>query len=119
MNTTASITIEDGRVTIRPVEGNVWLTQHQIAILFDVFVSAVGSNIRSILKSEVLREDEVCCHQKTPNGGIMTLYNLEMITALAFRLNSRPAQQFRRWIVRQAVNPVVLWAIPGMEALLN
>ena len=119
MNTTASITIEDGRVTIRPVEGNVWLTQHQIAVLFEVFIAKVNANIRSILKSEVLRENEVCCHQKTPNGSIMTLYSLEMITALAFRLNSRPAQQFRRWIVRQAVNPVVLWAIPGMESQLN
>ena len=119
MNTTASITIEDGRVIIRPVAGNVWLTQHQIAELFGVFVSAAGSNIRSILKSNVLREDEACRHKKTANGAIMTLYNLEMITALAFRLNSHQAQQFRRWIVGQATNPVTLWAIPGMGAMLN
>ena len=119
MNTTASITIEDGRVTIRPARDGVWLTEHEIARLFDVLVSAVGSNIRSILKSEVLREAEVCRHQKTSNGGIMTLYNMEMITALAFRLKSRQAQQFRRWMVGQAVNPVVLWAIPGMGAMLN
>ena len=119
MNTTASITIEDGRVTIRSVAGNVWLTRHQIAKLFGVFVSAAGSNIRSVLKSGVLREEEACRHQKTENGGIMTLYNLEMITALAFRLNSRPARQFRRWIVGQAVNTVVLWKIPGMGAMLN
>lgn len=118
MNTT-SITIEEGRVTIRPAAGNVWLTQHQIAGLFGVFVSAVGNNIRSILKNEVLREEEVCRHQKIENGGILTLYNLEMITALAFRLKSRPAQQFRRWIIGQAVNPVVLWKIPGMGTILN
>ncbi len=116
---TASITIENGRVTIRPAGENVWLTQHQIANLFGVFVSAVGSNIRSILKSEVLREEEVCRNQKMENGGIMTLYNLEMITALAFRLNSCKAQQFHRWMVGQAANPVVLWAIPGMKAMLN
>jgi hypothetical protein len=118
MNTTP-ITIAEGRVIIRPTEGAVWLTQHQIANLFDVFVSAVGGNIRSILKSEILREAEVCCHQKNANGGVMTLYNLDMITALAFRLKSRKAQQFRRWIVGQAVSPVVLWAIPGMGAILN
>ena len=76
MNTTASITIEDGRVTVRPVAGNVWLTQHQIAELFGVFVSAAGSNIRSVLKSGVLREKEACRHKKTENGGIITLYNL-------------------------------------------
>ncbi|GHT54977.1 hypothetical protein FACS189451_00030 [Bacteroidia bacterium] len=119
MNTTASITIDNGRVTIRLAEGNVWLTQRQIANLFGVFVSAAGANIRSILRSGVLREEETCRHQKTGNGGIMTLYNLEMITALAFRLNSHPAQQFRRWITGQAVNSAILWKIPGMEAMLN
>ncbi len=116
---TASIKIEEGHVTIRTVAGNVWLTQHQIAELFEVFVSAVGNNIRSILKSGILREEEVCHHQKTENGGIMTLYNLEVITALAFRVNSCKAQQFRRWVVGQATNPVVLWAIPGMKTMLN
>lgn len=116
---TASITIEDGRVTIRPVEGNIWLTQHQIARLFEVFVSAVGSNIRSILKNEILREEEVCRHQYTENGSRFTLYNLEMITALAFRLRSRPAQQFRQWIIGQAVTSVTLWKIPGLGAILN
>lgn len=118
MNTT-SITIEEGRVTIRPVAGNVWLTQHQIACLFGVFVSAVGSNIRSILKNEVLRKEEACRHQQAGNGCMLTLYNLEMITALAFRLKSREAQQFRRWIIGQAVNSAVLWKIPGMGAMLN
>ena len=115
----ASITIEEGQVIIRPAAGNVWLTKHEIARLFGVYVSAVGSNIRSILKSEVLCEDEVCRHRTIPNGSIMTLYNMEMITALAFRLKSRQTQQFRRWIIGQAVNPVILWKIPGMTAILN
>ncbi len=52
MNTT-SIMIEKGRVTICPIAGEIWLTQHEIADLFGVFISAVGSNIRSILKSEI------------------------------------------------------------------
>jgi hypothetical protein len=116
---TMPIIIEEGRVTIRPEEGNVWLTLHQIAGLFNVTVSAVNSNIRSILKSDVLKEEKVCRYKKTENGHIMTLYNLEMITALAFRLNSRPAQQFRRWITGQALNPAMLWKIPGMNVILN
>lgn len=114
----ASITIEKGRVTIRPQQGTVWFTQHQIADLFGVFVSAVNSNIRSILKNEVLREEEVCHHETTATGG-RTLYNLEMIIALAFRLKSLKAAQFRKWMIEQAVNPLVIWKIPGMEAILN
>ncbi len=118
MNTTP-ITIEEGRVTIHPVAGTVRLTQHEIADLFGVFVSAVNSNIRAILKSGVLREEEVCRHQKTENGSIMTLYNLEIITALAFRLKSRQAEWFRQWIIQQVTNPLILWKIPGMDTMLN
>ncbi|MCK9502013.1 MAG: protein-tyrosine kinase [Lascolabacillus sp.] len=118
MNTT-SIKIEEGRVTIRLKAGNVWLTQHEIADIFDVFISAINSNIRSILKSEILQEETVCRRKDKGNGSILTLYNLEMITALAFRLKSRQAQCFREWITSQALNPVILWKIPGMDAMLN
>lgn len=116
---TASIKIEEGRVTIRPEAGSVWLTQHEIADLFGVFISAIGSNIRSILKSEILQEDVVCRRRDNGNGSILTLYNLEMITALAFRLKSKQAQYFREWIISQALNPVILWKIPSINVMLN
>lgn len=92
---TASITIEKGRVIIRPVAGGIGLTQHEIADLFGVFISAIGSNIRSLLKSGILQEDAVCRRKDNGNGSILTLHNLGMITALAFRLKSRQAQYFR------------------------
>ncbi len=38
--TTQPITIENGRVTIRPIANGVWLTQSQIADLFGVFTAA-------------------------------------------------------------------------------
>lgn len=112
------IIIEKGRVTIHPTNGTVWLTQHQIADLFGVFISAVNSNIRSILKNEILREEKVCRFEETANGG-MLLYNLEMITTLAFRLKSCKAEYFRNWIIEQTVNPLVIWKIPGMDIMLN
>jgi hypothetical protein len=84
-----------------------------------VFVSAINSNIRSILKSEISQEETVCRRKDNGNGSILTLYNLEMITALAFRLKSRQAQYFREWITEQALNPMILWKIPGMNAMLN
>lgn len=47
MTTREPISIENGRVEIHAPENRVWLTRHQIADLFGVFVPAVGSNIRS------------------------------------------------------------------------
>jgi len=118
MNTT-SITIEEGRVIIRQENGGVWLTQHQIADLFEVFVSAVNSNIRSILKNEILKEESVSHTRKNGKDKTVTVYNLEMITALAFRFKSRKAEQYRRWITEQALGPIILWKIPGNDIILN
>ena len=101
MTTREPISIENGRVEIHAPENRVWLTRHQIADLFGVFVPAVGSNIRSILKSGILREERVYRRERNRDGGIVELYSLEMIAALAFRLKSGNAEAFRRWLVRR------------------
>lgn len=116
---TSPITIDEGRVTIRPSAGGIWMTQHEIADLFGVFVSAVGANTRSIFKNELLREERVRWEIRHRNGNTTTLYNLEMITVLAFRLKSRRAELFRRWIVQQAITSVMLWAIPQTDTIPN
>ncbi|MCD8174158.1 MAG: protein-tyrosine kinase [Alistipes sp.] len=81
------ITIENGQVTVRPTKNGIWLTQNEIARLFEVFVPAVNANIRSILKKSVLREEAVC-----KDIDLLRVYNMEMITALAFRLKSGKAE---------------------------
>lgn len=109
---TQPITIENGRVTIRPSVNGVWLTQSQIADLFGVFASAVSANIRSILKSGILDEDHVFRRTRSRNGNLVERYDLEMITALAFRLKSEKAEVFRKWIVERATTPEIVWKIP-------
>lgn len=100
--TTQPITIENGRVTIRPTANGVWLTQNQIADLFGVFSTAINANIRAILKSGILHEGSVIrrtrAETETSSRG--------MITALAFRLKSENAEVFRRWIVERATTPL-------------
>lgn len=116
---TLPIIIEDNRVTIRRTKEGVWLSEHEIARLFEVFVSAVGSNIRSILKNGILREEKVYKFIKSGEDRYIELYNLEMITALAFRLKSHNAELFRKWMVERATNPVVVWGIPDQNPAIN
>jgi len=117
---TRPITIENGQVTIRPSANGVWLTQAQIADLFGVFTSAVNANIRSILKSGILDEERVFRRTRCRNGNLVERYNLEMITALAFRLKSENAEIFRKWIVERATTPEIVWKIPTTDgAILN
>jgi hypothetical protein len=96
------ITISESGVNITAENGTVWMSEYEIACLFEVFVAKVSGNIRSILKSNVLRADEVCYCYYYANGGSVDLYNLEMITALAFRIHSHKADLFRKWLMKQA-----------------
>ena len=118
--TTQPITIENGQITIHSAANRVWLTQSQIADSFGVFTAAVNANIRAILKSGVLREDRVVRRTRCRNGNIVERYNLEMITALAFRLKSENAEVFRQWIIERVTKPTVVWKIPAAsDGVLN
>ncbi len=105
------ITIENGRVTIRPTTNGVWLAQSQIADLFGVFTAAaVNANIRAIFKSGVLHEEHVfAAASAVETETSSSRYSLEMVAALAFRLKSENAEVFRRWIVERATTPAIVW----------
>ncbi len=93
-----SITIIGDHVSVKFVNGTIWLSQHQIATLFDVVVGKIRSNIRSIINSDQLRERDVCYNYRF-DGGSIDLYNFEMILALAFRIGSPKSKQLRQWAI--------------------
>ncbi|MDR1356663.1 MAG: protein-tyrosine kinase [Tannerellaceae bacterium] len=97
-----NITIENGIISI-PQSGEVWMSQWEIAQLFDCFIAKISANVRSILKSEVLRESDVCRMYHYKNGNSVEQYNLEMITALSFRIQPRNSEIFREWLMAKAV----------------
>ena len=95
------ITIENNIVFIQ--SNDIWMTQYEIARLFECFVAKVNSNIRAILKTGVLDERTVCRTYYYQNGNSVEQYSLEMITALSFRIKSHKAEIFRDWLMRKAV----------------
>lgn len=97
------ITIENGTVSV-PATNEIWMTQHEIADLFECFISKVNVNVRSILKSGVLNETKVCRTHNYKNGNSVEQYNLEMIIALVFRIKSRNAEVFREWLMGKVVS---------------
>jgi hypothetical protein len=105
------ITIENGIVSV-PASGEVWMTQHQIADLFGCFVAKVVSNIAVVLKSGVLDKNRVCRFHRYKDGGVIELYNLEMIVALAFRIDTRNADIFRQWLIERAMQPTSKYQPP-------
>lgn len=84
---------------------NVWMTDYEITDLLGVTSGAVRNHIKSIFKSGVLSESDTYRYIILENDSRADAYNIEMITALAFRLNSLPAKMFREWVVRKAITP--------------
>jgi hypothetical protein len=116
------ITISENGVRITPVNGTVRLSAWEIAKLFDVFPAKVNANIRSIFKSEVLRESDVLYCEHYSNGGSVDLYSLEMITALSFRIKSRNSEIFRNWLIKSACcgySPVTAYLCDERKISLN
>ena len=46
-------------VEAKLVNCTLWLSKHEMANLFNVFVNSIGNNLRAIFKSGILREEEV------------------------------------------------------------
>lgn len=50
------IRIENG-IVYTPQSVDIWMTQHEIAALFGVYIQTVNSNIKAILKSGTVKAD--------------------------------------------------------------
>jgi len=94
---------EDGlaQINLTAIEGTVWLTQEEIANLFDKGRSTITEHIKNITSEGELEENSVCRHfRRTAKDGKdynVLHYNLDMIMAVGFRVRSPRGMQFRRW----------------------
>ena len=82
-------------VEAKLVNCTLWMTKHEIADLFNVFVSSVANNLRSIFNSGLLNKDDVTrIHKYEDNGSQreITLYNLEVLIFVSYRIASFEAQ---------------------------
>ncbi len=81
----------------------IWLNQKQIAEIFDVQVPAVSKHISNILKDEELDISTISILENVrPDGTSIGVkhYNLDMIIAIGYRINSKKATKFRIWATK-------------------
>lgn len=86
-------------VAVRLADGNVWMTQSQIARLFGVYEATVRNNLRAAFRSGILREGDVTHPFWNGQSGFGTLYGLEVIIYMSFRAGTYRAKAFREWVV--------------------
>lgn len=91
------ITINEmGAVTIPTA--SVWMTKFEIADLFGVFAYDIRKAIRQIYRNGELQEDETMKYIRQGEDVNYDVYSLEMVVAIAFKINSVQSKVFRRYL---------------------
>ena len=88
----------------------IWLTQKSMAELFGVNVPAISKHLKNIFEEGELDQDVVVSKMEitTSHGAIVdktqsqqvTLYNLDAIISVGYRVNSSRATHFRIWATK-------------------
>ncbi len=86
---------------MRYEDENIWLTQKMMATLYDVSVPAINQHIKKIFEDgELISTAVIKDYLITAVDGKQyntKHYNLQMIIAVGFKVNSDRSVQFRKW----------------------
>lgn len=89
-------------------DGTVWMTKNEIASLFNIYHSSVKANLKYLFKSNRFGDKEVRNEETQTLGNghkcIVEYFNLEVIIALSYRLDSYPCIHFRQWVAKQVTD---------------
>lgn len=97
---------DDGetKIDVRFMDETVWLTQQQMAELFQSSRTNITEHIRHIYEEDELDEVSTCRNfRQVRTEGTRQVtrdiphYNLDMIISLGYRIKSKIATNFRRW----------------------
>ncbi len=100
----------DVRLEVRTDGETVWLSQAQMCKLFGRDRSVITKHIRNVFKEGELEERLVCAKfaHTTPHGAMpgrtqlseRTLYNLDVVISVGYRVKSVQGVRFRQWATR-------------------
>ena len=121
-------TTEDGiiKINVQLENETVWLTQKQLVELYQTAKSTVSEHIKNIYTDEELTPDATVRKIRTvQNEGkreverALDYYNLDMIIALGYRINTKIATQFRIWATQRLKEYIVKGFTMDDERLKN
>ncbi len=104
----------DKKIEVQLKEETIWLNLNQIAYLFDVQKAAISKHIKNIFDSKELEPNSTVSKMETVQiegkrevKRKITYYNLDVIIAVGYRVNSKKATQFRIWATNVLKNYLV------------
>lgn len=104
MNELAFFETGSGSIEVRIEHESVWLSQEQMARLFERERSVITKHLRNVFRDEELVEESVCAKFAQTAGDGKTyqtrFFNLDAILSVGYRVNSKRGVQFRQWASR-------------------
>lgn len=110
-------------VEVRYEDENIWITQKMLAVLYDVDVRTINYHIKKIFDDSELEEASVIRNFRITAADGKSYdtkhYNLQMIIAVGFKVNSERAVQFRKWINQIAKDYTIKGWVMDEDRLKN
>lgn len=96
------------KITVKFVDEDIWLNKYQIAEIYNTTRQNIEQHINNIYNDEELKKDSTCKNflqvQSEGNRQVkrnIDHYNLDMIIALGYRIQSKVATRFRVWATQR------------------
>ena len=110
----------DIKVSVMLINNDIWLTQNLIAELFGVGRSTITEHINNILNSGELDGNNTVGKTDVDNSKKpVKIYNLDMIIAVGYRVNSKKATNFRIWATKILKEYMIKGVVMDDERLKN
>ena len=98
--------------------GEILMSESELVDLFGVFIPKLRNTIQNLYTEELVRPYEAERTIKQKRNLSLTVYNMEVVMLLAFRLNSYQAREIRRELMERIARDhkpfeVVMTAIKG------
>ena len=81
--------------------GEIWMSESEQVDLFGEFVPKLRNTIQTLYKEELVKPYEAERTVKQRQGLYLTLYSMEVVMLLAFRLNSYQARAMRKELLER------------------
>ena len=113
-------------VEVRYLDETFWLTQREMAELFDVDRSVITKHLRNVFQEGELDKESTSANiaQVRTEGSRQVkrqveIYNLDAIIAVGYRVNSLKATRFRQWATRTLKEYIVKGFVLNDDMLKN
>jgi len=81
--------------------GEIWMSESEMVDLFGVFIPKLRNAIKALYKEELVKPFEAERTVNQRQGQYLTVYSMEVVLQLAFRLNSYQARAMRKELLER------------------